>query len=414
MNPIFIALSPNTQPEDVFLAFKLLFSPRKWQRGKEIKKLEESFKKYFQAKFAISFLSGRTSLWSILKSLGIGEGDEVLLQAYTCVVVPNPIVALGAKPVWVDINKETFNMDVGDFEKKISKNSKVVIVQHTFGQPASVEKIVKIAKKYKLFVIEDCAQALGGEYREKKLGTFGEAAFFSFGRDKIISSIFGGMVITSDKQIGQRLEKLQANLSFPPKTWIFQQLLHPIVFSFIISTYSFFSFGKALHLLLQKTNFLSRAVGKTEKKGRMLPVLFSRMPNALASLALKQFKKLEEFNQKRTKIAAFYAKELKGLNLELPKIKKDCRHVFLRYTIKTKGTEGLIRFAKKQKIFLGDWYRPVIAPSGADPKRVFYQPGSCPKAEKASGLTVNLPTHPKMTLKDAKRVVTVVKKFFQQ
>jgi len=162
MNPIFIALSPNTQPEDVFLAFKLLFSPRKWQGGKEIKKLEESFKKYFQAKFAISFLSGRTSLWSILKSLGIGEGDEVLLQAYTCVVVPNPIVALGAKPVWVDINKETFNMDVGDFEKKISKNSKAVIVQHTFGQPAWVEKIVKIAKKYKLFVIEDCAQALGG------------------------------------------------------------------------------------------------------------------------------------------------------------------------------------------------------------------------------------------------------------
>ena len=152
-------------------------------------------------------------------------------------------------------------------------------------------------------------------------------------------------------------------------------------------------------------------MAKEEKQGQMLQVLFSRMPNALAILALKQFKRLEKFNEKRIKIAKFYEKALRSLKVQLPKIKKDCRHIFLRYTIKTKKAEEITQFAKKHNIFLGDWYRPVIAPKGSDPKKVFYQLGSCPKAEKTSALSVNLPTHPRMTLEDVKRVVRTIKEF---
>lgn len=411
--PIFISLSPNTQREDVLLALRLLFSPRKWQEGEESGKLEKAFRKYFKTKFAVSFLSGRTALWAILKSLGIGKDDEVLLQAYTCVVVGNAITSLGAKSVWVDIDPETFNMDVVDFNKKISPKAKAVIVQHTFGQALGVEKIIEIAKKCNLFIIEDCAQSLGGEYQGKKLGTLGDAAFFSFGRDKIISSVFGGMVITNNKKIGEKLKELQANLPFPPKIWIFQQLLHPLAFSIIISTYYFLSFGKILHLLFKKANLLSKAVAGGERRGEMPEVLFSRMPNALAALALKQFEKLEKFNKQRIKIAKFYAEKLRDLKVQLPKTKKDLRHFFLRYTIKIDKAEELIRFAQKRKIFLGDWYRPVIAPGGTDLKKVFYQPGSCPKAEKASAMSVNLPTYPKMTLDDAKKVVKIMKEFLK-
>lgn len=410
--PIFISLSPNAEREDLLLALKLVLSPAKWQEGRKIEKLEEVFGEYFEVKYAISFLSGRTALWAILKSLGIKKDDEVLLQAFTCVVVPNAIISLGARPVWVDINEETFNMDAGDFEKKISKKSKVVIIQHTFGQATEVEKIIKIAKKKNLFVIEDCAQSLGGEYQGKKLGTFSDVAFFSFGRDKIISSVFGGMAITNDRQIGERLKKIQTNLSFPPKIWILQQLIHPIVFSLIISTYYFFSFGRGLHFLLRRANFLSRAVVGQEKRGSMPKILFSKMANALAALALKQFEKLEEFNQRRIETAKLYSRELKDLRVELPEIKKDCRHVFLRYTIKTERADELMRFAKKNKVFFGDWYRPVIAPKGVDFEKVFYQPGSYPKAEKASAMSVNLPTYPKMTIEDAKRVVRVVREFY--
>jgi perosamine synthetase len=411
--PIFTSLLPNTEKEDIFLALRLLFSPSRWQKGKEIKKLEEAFRKYFQAKYSVSFSSGRTALWAILKSLDIKKDDEVLLQAYTCVVVPNAITSLGAKPVWVDIDQDTFNMDVTNLKSKISKKAKVIIIQHTFGQAAEIEEIKKIAKKHKLFVIEDCAQSLGAEYQKKRLGTFGEAAFFSFGRDKVISSVFGGLAIANNKRVGKRLEEIQAKLPFPFPSWIFQQLLHPLVFSVVVSTYRFFWIGKIFHFLLQQINLLSRAVAKEEKMGQMKPRLFTRLPNALAALALKQFKKLESFNKRRIKIARFYEKELKGLPIELPKIKKDCHHIFLRYTIKTEKPEGLIQFAKKNNIFLGDWYRPVIAPKGTDFKKVFYQSGRCPQAEKASARSVNLPTYPKMTLRDAKRVVTVVKKFFQ-
>ena len=414
MKPIFIALSPNTEKDDVKLAWSLLFSPQKWQKGKEIKELEESFKKCFQAKFSISFSSGRTALWAILKALGIKNGDEILLQAYTCVVVPNSITSFNAKPVWVDINPKTFNMDVEDLKKKISKKTKAVIVQHTFGQPAEIEKIVEIAREHDLLVIEDCAQSLGGEYRGKKLGAFGDVAFFSFGRDKIISSVFGGMAITNSVKIGKRLKQIQGGLDFPPKTWVFQQLIHPLAFALIISIYSFFGLGKILHFLGQKSSFLSRAVYKEEKLGRMPKVLLAKLPNGLAALALKQFKKLEKFNSHRQKIAKFYNRELRGLPLELPQVEPARRHVFLRYTIKTEKAEGLIHFAKKRGLYLGDWYRPVIAPEGVDFKKVFYQAGSCPKAEKASLMSVNLPTHPKMRMEDAKKVVFTVKKFFKQ
>lgn len=410
---IFISLSPNTQKEDVALAGKLFSTPSRWQKGGEIRKLEEAFREYFKVKDAISFLSGRTALWAILKSLGLKKDGEVLLQAFTCVVVPNAIISLGARPVWVDIDEGTFNMDVEDFKKKITQKAKAVIVQHTFGQAAEIKKIIEIAKKHRLFVIEDCAQSLGGEYQGKKLGTFGDAAFFSFGRDKIISSVFGGMAITDDKKIGERLKKIQTNLYFPPKIWILQQLFHPLISSVIIPVYSLFNLGKALHFLCRKLNLLSRAVAGKEKKGRMPKVLFSKMPNALAALVLKQFEKLSQFNEDRIKIANIYTEELKDLGVELPRIKKDCLHVFLRYTIKTEKAGELIHFAKRYKIFLGDWYRPVIAPKGVDFVKVFYQLGSCPKAEKASAMSVNLPTYPKMTLEDAKRVVKIVREFYE-
>ena len=135
------------------------------------------------------------------------------------------------------------------------------------------------------------------------------------------------------------------------------------------------------------------------------------MPNALAVLALSQFQRLELFNQKRIKIAKLYQKELKSLKMQLPKRQKNSHHVFLRYTIKIDRAEALIKFGQKRDIFLGDWYRPVIAPKGVDQNKVFYQPGSCPQAEKAAAMSVNLPTHPKMTIKDAKRVIKILKEF---
>lgn len=408
--PIAISLSPNTATEDVKLAARLLLMPWQWQKGKTIKRVEEKIKSYLGVKEAITFLNGRQCLLAILKSLHLQKGDEVLLQAYTCVVVPNSILAVGLKPVYVDINADTFNIDPRDLEKKITPRSKALLVQHTFGQPAKMAELIKIAKKHHLILIEDAAHSLGAEDQGKKIGSLGKAAFFSFGRDKVISSVFGGVVVTNDQSLAQSLKKLREKAPYPSKFWILQQLLHPLLFhSLIIPFYFCLSFGKILLVILQKTKLLSKAVTCQEKKGQFPDKVF-RYPNALAALCLAQLEKLEEINQQRRQMAQFYAKELKGLPIELPKVEND--HLFLRYTIKTKKAEKLIDFAKKHKILLGDWYRPVIAPQGVDLKSVFYQTGSCPQAEQAAKDSVNLPTYPRMTLTEAQKVVNLIKKFY--
>ena len=171
--PISIFLSPNTEKDDVQLASKLLFKPWLWKKGKEILKFEEKFKKYLGARYAFSFNSGRSSLIAILEAMDIKKGDEVLLQGFTCNAAVNPILAKEAKPIFVDVD-ETINMNPEDLKTKITKNSKIVMIQHTFGWPAKIEEIKKITQESGLYLIEDCAHSLGAKYLpsqiSKKLG----------------------------------------------------------------------------------------------------------------------------------------------------------------------------------------------------------------------------------------------------
>ncbi|MBU2579123.1 aminotransferase class I/II-fold pyridoxal phosphate-dependent enzyme, partial [Patescibacteria group bacterium] len=143
--PISISLSPNTEKDDIFLALKLIFQPWKWkvsvsrrdnQRKSANKKLEQEFKKYFRVKYAFSFNSGRTALMAILEALELNQGDEILLQSFTCNAVVNPILWTRLKPVFIDCDEKTFNIDCEDLKRKIGPKSKAVLVQHTFGLPA--------------------------------------------------------------------------------------------------------------------------------------------------------------------------------------------------------------------------------------------------------------------------------------
>lgn len=410
-SPIAISLSPNTEKDDTLLALKLLFSPWRWRKGSSIEELEKEFARYLGVKFAVSFNSGRTAELAILKCLGIREDEEVLLQAFTCVVVPNSILWLKAKPVYVDIEGETFNLDPEDLEKKITPEAKAIIVQHTFGQPANLDKIQAIAKKHDLFVIEDCAHSLGAKFQGKFSGTFGGAAFFSFGRDKVISSVFGGMAVTNDEKLAQKLKEYQKKLPFPSAFWIFQQLLHPLAFNLLIwPFYNFFSLGKAILFLMQKLGLLSFPVRKKEKLGFKSEDYPTRLPNALAALAAHQFKKLARFNTKRMRIAKLYDQNLKKTPLELPKIKTDS--IVFRYSIKTVEARKLFQFAKKRGVLLGNWYANVIDPEGVNFDKIEYKRGSCPVAESVAPTVINLPTHPKMRKRDVLQVIALIKEYF--
>jgi len=402
---VIISLSPNTQKQDVFLALKLIFQPHHWQKGRAIQKLENWFKKYLKVSTAVSFDSGRSALLAILKSLNLKSKDEVLLQSFTCVAVPNPILWANLRPIFVDID-ETLNLSPEDLEKKITPKSKAVIVQHTFGYPSQIEKIKKICQKHNLILIEDCAHGLGAQYQGKKIGTFSDASFFSFGRDKVVSSVFGGLAVTNDQKIGKNLKRFQKNLKFPDKKFILQNLLHPILFALILPIYYFFNLGKFLLILFQRLNLLNFPVDPCEKKGQKPQNIPRKLPNAMAHLALRQLERLDQFVNHRIKIASIYQKNLQDLkNLKIISPRPGCRATFLRYPILVDNPEAKRKkFHSRFKTLIGNWYRPLIAPAGVDLNLIGYQKGFCPKAEEASKKILNLPTNLHCLPKQAKQI----------
>ena len=434
--PISISLSPNTEKDDIRLALKLILKPRLWKKGSAENispRLEEEVKKYLGVKYAVSFNSGRSAFLAILKCLNLREGDEVLLQAFTCNAAANPILWAGFKPVYLDCDKKTFNIDVADLKRKITQRSRVVMVQHTFGLPADLDEILEICQKNNLILIEDCAHSLGAEYKGKKVGNFGKAAFLSFSRDKVISSVYGGMAVTNDDTLAEKIRDFQNGIGYPSYFWIFQQLLHPILMNyFILPTYSFFRLGKTALSCFQWFKILSKAVHWKEKRGKKPGYFPKRLPNALSKLALNQFKKLEKFNNHRKEIADFYYNELKELSVfELPPSPNDRKHIFLRFTIryskahqipsgesaaneaKVEISEAhrLIKKAWSKNILIGDWYDKVIAPHDTKLEKMQYVPGSCPKAETLSKTTLNLPTHINISQKEAKIIVNFLKSY---
>lgn len=403
MSSITTATSPNTQRDDFWLTSKSFFKPWIWRKGDGATKLENVFKKWLPCQRAFAFESGRGALFAILSSLKLNQGDEVLLQAYTCVAVPDPILWAGLRPVYVDIDETTFNMSAEDLEKKITLKSKVLIIQHTFGLPADIDKLITTAKKHNLFVIEDCAHALGGEYQGEKVGTFGDAAFFSFGRDKIISSVWGGMATTNDQSLAESLAKFHNSCRVPGNFWILQQLMHPIAFFVIRPTFNYF--GRFLLAILKKIRFISVAVFRKELDGGKPDFIPSRLPNVLAILALHQFGKLEAYNNHRIALADFYTKNLVGLKFNLPIIPDGRKHIFLRYTIKSADADLIIAKAKNQGIYLGDWYNCPITPCGVNYDKIYYQVGLCPVAEKVALQSFNLPTHINISQVQAQKIV---------
>lgn len=420
MKPISISLSPNVEKDDVYLALRLILRPWLWKRGKAITDLENEFKEYLGVKYASSFNSGRSSFFAILKALALEKNSDVLLQAFTCNAVPNPILWAGLNPVYVDCDKSTFNIDINDLKTKIGPDSKVLIVQHTFGLPANMNELVSLCKERNLILIEDCAHALGAEYNSRKVGTFGDAAFFSFSRDKVISSVYGGIAVTNNDVIGKTLEALQKEFGLPSSYWTFQQLLHPILLHYIIlPLYNIFDLGKIFLVLSQSVNILSKAVSWKEKRGKRPDYFPKAFPCALAILALHQFLKLDRFYEHRKELSKFYYENLKGTSFSISKNllpehldAQNMKHSFLRCTVKhPRAHEILYESWHKRNILLGDWYTTCIAPFDTQMDEIRYKNGTCKNAEELANETLNLPTHINCSKMDAKRIVAFLKEY---
>lgn len=408
--PISISLSPNVEKDDLALAFRTLLRPGKYIHGDNIEKTEKELRRYLNAKYSFSFNSGRSALMTILKALNLSPGKEILIQAFTCNATVNPILWNNLEPVFVDCNNN-FNLDINDLKKKISSKTRAVIVQHTFGIPAEIEKIKKICEQNNIILIEDCAHSLGASYKGKKVGTFGDLSFFSFSRDKVISSVYGGMIITNNSEIKQKIEKIYKKIDFPSSFWVFQQLIHPLLFEYLfLPLYNFLKIGKVMLILAQQLKIVSKAVHYTEKQGKKPSYFPAKLPNGLATLALNQIKKIDKFNKHRRELAKIYQKEFSGTEFKFPVLEKEKDPIYLRFPLTHSSAHEIIVKSWSNNLLIGDWYRSPVAPYDTNLKKVHYQKGSCPKAEELTLSTFNLPTHINISKEQARKITQFIKK----
>ncbi len=411
---LFTSLSPNAEKDDVFRALCLLFKPWKWNRGAYIQKVNDWLGDYSGYENVFLTESGRTGLLLALQSLKIGEGDEVLVQAYTCVAVPNSVLWTKAKPVFVDIDGATLNISLEDARSKVTDKTKAIVVQHTFGNPADMERVMEFAREFGLLVIEDCAHGLGAEFNGKTLGSFGDASIFSFGRDKVVSAVFGGAVAVKDAEAAQRLSDLYEDLPMVGNVWTIKQLLHPIIFSVAKLLYGIGPIGKIIIELSKKGGLIAKAVYPEERCAGKPGFTSHKLNNVLAELAYFQLLKLPKFLENRRRLGALYDEELSGLNLVAQKSLSGALSGYLRYFLSVADPDGLLSYAKSEGVLLGDWYRQAIAPKGVVYEKIGYEKGSCPNAEAQAERSVNLPTHIGITENDALRITKLVKSFYDK
>lgn len=418
MKKIGIAFAPNAQKDDIAMALKLLVSPWKWFGHKYRKQLEHKFSSYINQS-SVAFDSGRSALYALLKSYNIKAGDEIALQAFTCVALPNPILWTGATPIYIDVDKSNFNIDLKDLQKKITSKTKALIVQYTFGICPDMESIKTICEKEKILLIEDCCHNLGQlitiNGKTYKSGTIGDAAIFSFGMEKVISGTRGGLATAKNPQILERLKKIQIELKAPRIREIIRGMINPIAWK---AKENMAAPGELFFKLLIKMKLLDYGLTRLELVGKKASWLPYRLPEPNAKLIINQLGKIKKYNDHRKKIAAIYLNQINNSDeyrqsdkLELPNkelANKFAESIWLRFPVIVDNPQKYLSKAENFGIYLGNWYSSVIHCKDVDLNAMKYKEGSCPQAEWLAKHTINLPTHISIDTNQAKSIIAVL------
>lgn len=346
--------------KDFFSAIDKIIDSSEFTLGQEVTKFEKEFAKYCGVKYAVGVGNGSDAITLTLAALGIGNGDEVISVANTFAATIDAPIHLGAKPILVDCD-EYFNIDVKQIEARITKSTKVILPVHLYGQMANMTEIMKIAKKHKLLVVEDCAQAHGAKFNGKKSGSFGVAGCFSFYPGKNLGAMGdGGIIVTNKKSLYDQLLRLR-------------------------------NFGQG------KDKYHHQIVGYN-----------SRLHTLQAAILRLKLKKLNVWNSERQKLAKLYTQLLEGV-VETPKVINGANHVYHLYVVKTKRRDQLLSELHKNKIYAGLHY-PIPLHLQKAYQFLGYKKGDFPIAEKNAKMILSLPIFPGMTPKEVIEVVENVKK----
>jgi dTDP-4-amino-4,6-dideoxygalactose transaminase len=387
---------------DCVVALRYLLS-RTLVDGPAIAEYEATFARAVGARFACSFWAGRVGLYALLLGLGVERDDEVLLQVPTHVVVANAIRYTGARPVYVDCRLDNYNMDLDQAERRITPRSRILLLQHTFGNPVDLDAALALAARHDLLVIEDCVHALGATYRGHPVGSFGRAAFYSTEETKTISTTMGGMVTTDDPDLAGRLRAFQRQCAPPAASQTIRYLVKFIAYHLLTRPYAH-RFTRALYELAGKRHPLPRATTQVELRGNRPPNYEQLLSNAQAALALRQLERLQGNIEHRRHVADAYSAKLAQHGYSVPKAPEGAEPAFVRYPIWVEDRQLAIRSARP-RVLLGNWFTSVLE-EATSPEHGAYEAGSCPRAEAAAEHLVNLPTHPLIDDSDIDAIVS--------
>jgi perosamine synthetase len=340
--------------------------------GQYVTKFENRFSKLIDKKYAITVSNGTAALQIAFEALNIKKGSEVILPSFTIISCIYPIIRCGAVPVLVDVDPRTWNMNVHEVEKKITKKTKVIIAPHIYGLPIDMDPLIKIAKKYKLKIIEDAAEVLGLKYKNRACGSFGDISTFSFYANKHITTGEGGMIATDDKYLSERCKSLR-NLCFN-----------------------------------NKRRFLHYELGWNH-----------RLTNLQSAIGLAQLEKITSFVKKKRKIGDYYLKELATLEkfLYLPLKNNDyAKNIYWVFGIVLKknikiSIKKLMLLLKKKGIETRNFFwplhqQPILKKMGYFKNKKFKH------SEYLSKNGLYLPTGLSLTLNQQKYVIKTLKKIF--
>ena len=362
--------------DEIKSALDEVFKTQQFILGSQVQALEEKIALYCRTRYAIGVASGSDALLLSLMALGIGMGDEVLLSPFTFFATAGSVSRLGAIPVFVDIDSETYNINPTKIEEKITSRTKAIIPVHLFGQCADMNPLLQIAKAKKVFVIEDAAQALGAEYKPtagpegRRAGQIGDLGCFSFYPTKNLGA-FGdaGMVVTNNPELAEKVRLLRAHGSQP--------------------------------------KYFHKWIG-----------INSRLDTMQAAILLVKFKHLETWTQERQKKADRYRLLLKDLlstvkGLTLPTIQYQNRHIFHQYVIRVPERDRLKKFLAEEGIGT-DIYYPVPLHLQECYSFLKYHRGDLPNSEKASEEVLALPIYPELTENEQTMVADRIKAFYKK
>jgi dTDP-4-amino-4,6-dideoxygalactose transaminase len=334
--------------------------------GETVATLEKELAEFCGVKHAIGVASGTDALHLALRACGIKPGDEVITSPFSFVATAEAIAYCGARPVFVDIDPKTFNIDPDKIEKKITPSTKAILPVHLFGQPCEMDKLLEIAGKHGLVIIEDCAQAIGAEHNGQKVGSFGSAGSFSFFPTKNLGCFGdGGLVTTNDDTIAQEIKVLRGHGS-----------------------------RKTYHYDIIGYN--------------------SRLDAIQAAVILIKLPHLNNYSRLRNRNANIYHKNLRALEgITLPFQSSKSKHVFNQFTIRVKERDSLFEYLKVKGIGAMVYY-----PLSLHLQKAFsflgHKLGDFPHSEMAQEEVLSLPIFPELTSEEIEKVCITLQEFFKR